>query len=120
MSRRLVIPVGFGAYPGDPCFDPDRPSWLPYWLDDFTESECKYNATSIGGAIVGAFESPGEVASNVGGVVGQAAGSLVSDVAGGAASAGSGFLSSLDLQGELLLAGGVLLGVVVLMEVLKK
>ena len=26
------------AYPTDPWFDPNRPSWLPYWIDDSTES----------------------------------------------------------------------------------
>jgi hypothetical protein len=90
---------GLAAYPGDPCYDPDRPSWLPYWLDDFTESDCKYNATNIGGAIVGAFENPGEVATNVGGVIGQGAAGAVSDVGQGAAQAASSFATNLSGTG---------------------
>jgi hypothetical protein len=30
-----------GAYPTDKYFDPDRPAWLPYWIDDPTESAQK-------------------------------------------------------------------------------
>jgi len=30
-------------YPDESCFDTNRPSWLPYWLDDLTESSCKLN-----------------------------------------------------------------------------
>jgi len=92
---------GLAAYPGDPCYDPDRPTWLPYWLDDFTESDCKWNASNIAGATINAFENPGQVAANVGGVVGQGAGAAVSDVAGGAAQAGSSFLGSLTPTGTL-------------------
>lgn len=33
---------GIGAYPTDPYYDPDRPSWLPYWLDTPTESIRKW------------------------------------------------------------------------------
>ncbi len=36
--------TGLGVYPGtptqEPCYDPNRPSWLPYWLDTFSEEEC--------------------------------------------------------------------------------
>lgn len=32
---------GLGAYPTDSYYDPDRPSWLPYWIDDATESAQK-------------------------------------------------------------------------------
>lgn len=35
-------PLGVGVYPGSPCYDPDRPSWLPYWIDDLSESGCKF------------------------------------------------------------------------------
>lgn len=34
--------VSLGAYPGDAHFDPNRPSWLPYWMDTPTESAMKY------------------------------------------------------------------------------
>lgn len=33
---------GLAAYPTDAWYDPDRPSWLPYWIDDPTESAQKY------------------------------------------------------------------------------
>jgi hypothetical protein len=34
---------GLGMYPDETCFDVSRPSWLPYWIDDFAESSCKLN-----------------------------------------------------------------------------
>ena len=34
---------GLGMYPDETCFDVTRPSWLPYWLDDLSESACKIN-----------------------------------------------------------------------------
>ena len=37
-----------GMYPDQTCFDPTRPSWLPYWLDDLTESNCKANLLLTG------------------------------------------------------------------------
>ncbi len=33
--------VELGAYPSDPYYDPNRPSWLPYWIDSFTEFAAK-------------------------------------------------------------------------------
>jgi hypothetical protein len=39
-----------GAYPTDPYYDPNRPAWLPYWIDDATESAQKYGM--YGGANV--------------------------------------------------------------------
>jgi hypothetical protein len=38
--------AGMGMYPGDECYDPTRSSWLPYWLDTWTESLCKYGNDS--------------------------------------------------------------------------
>lgn len=35
---------GLGAYPTDPYYDPNRPSWLPYWIDTPTESALKFGA----------------------------------------------------------------------------
>lgn len=106
---------GLAAYPGDPCYDPSRPTWLPYWLDDFSESDCKYNASNIGGAVINAFGSPDVVASNVGGVVGQGAGAAVSDLFGGVAQAGSSFFQNLSPTGifgifAVALGGFLLLG----------
>ncbi len=39
---------GVGMYPDQTCFDPARPSWLPNWLDDLTESQCKLNLLASG------------------------------------------------------------------------
>ena len=36
--------LGLGAYPTDSYYDPNRPSWVPYWLDTPTESAMKYGA----------------------------------------------------------------------------
>lgn len=33
---------GLGAYPDQSYYDPNRPSWLPYWIDTPTESAAKY------------------------------------------------------------------------------
>lgn len=36
--------AGLGMYPGtpaqEPCYDPNRPSWMPYWLDTLSEETC--------------------------------------------------------------------------------
>src|SRR5271166_4172113 len=42
---------GLGEYPGYYCYDAGRPSWLPYWIDDLTESACKYSPSTIAGNI---------------------------------------------------------------------
>lgn len=42
---------GLGEYPGYYCYDAARPSWLPYWLDDLTESTCKWSPKTIAGNI---------------------------------------------------------------------
>lgn len=47
----LVRRRGVGEYPGYYCYDPNRPSWLPYWLDDLTESSCKWNPGTVVGNI---------------------------------------------------------------------
>jgi len=39
---------GMGMYPDETCFDPTRPSILPYWLDDFSETACKANLLLCG------------------------------------------------------------------------
>ena len=36
-----------GAYPTDSYYDPNRPSWLPYWIDDDAESSAKYNKLAV-------------------------------------------------------------------------
>jgi hypothetical protein len=51
---------GLGAYPTDPYYDPGRPSWLPYWIDDPTESQNKaaYALLAGAGGSVGTLASP--------------------------------------------------------------
>lgn len=111
---------GLGIYPGDPCFDASRPEWLPYWVDDFTESDCKWNATNILGATVNAFEDPNQVAQNVGGVIGQGAGAAISDVASGVEAGIQGSIQTLSPGGAFIVAGAGIVAVIVLMELLKK
>ena len=48
VPRILTPRRGVGTYPDETCFDAQRPSWLPYWLDDFTESGCKANELLFG------------------------------------------------------------------------
>jgi len=43
--------TGLSEYPGYYCYDANRPSWLPYWIDDVAESTCKYNPSTIAGNI---------------------------------------------------------------------
>lgn len=40
--RGGVKQLRMGMYPTDACYDPTRPSWLPYWWDTPSESGCKY------------------------------------------------------------------------------
>ena len=46
-----MIGRGLGEYPGYYCYDANRPSWLPYWIDDITESLCKWNPKTIAGNV---------------------------------------------------------------------
>jgi hypothetical protein len=112
---RLAL-SGLGVYPGDPCFDADRPDWLPYWVDDFTESDCKYQSDNILTASLTAVANPEVVASNVGGVIGQGAGTAASDVASGiatgveaaASGAAAGVTNTLNVSGYVLIGVGLL------------
>jgi hypothetical protein len=116
-----VIPVpGLGAYPTDPCYDPNRPSWLPYWLDDLTESDCKYPN--------GVLSDLPQAEANIGGVIGQTVGSGVSDVASGVATATeaaatgavTGGVSDLSTGGGVLLLGAAVVGTLLLLVLVKK
>jgi hypothetical protein len=42
MAYRRPRARGVGVYPGDACYDPSRPSWLPYWLDTNSENLCRF------------------------------------------------------------------------------
>jgi hypothetical protein len=55
--------VALGAlamYPDETCFDVTRPSWLPYWIDDITESQCKVNLV-VSGNTTGNTAQAGQV-----------------------------------------------------------
>jgi hypothetical protein len=39
--------ANLGASPGTICFDENRASWLPYWFDNVTESNCITNQMAI-------------------------------------------------------------------------
>jgi hypothetical protein len=57
----MIMPMatgrGMGQYPGDSCYNPDRPSWLPYWIDTFSEEACRYSET-VHGAFVSVPSNP--------------------------------------------------------------
>lgn len=38
IDRHLVR--GLGAYPTAECYDPNRSSWVPYWINTSTEANC--------------------------------------------------------------------------------
>ncbi len=40
LTRPHVGMGRLGMYPGDLCYDPNRPSWLPYVVDSATEGLC--------------------------------------------------------------------------------
>ena len=115
-----VPQFGMGAYPGTPCYDPARPTWLPYWFDDLTESDCKYPN--------GVLSDLPQAESNITGVVGQTAGATVADIvdaaAAGAASAGQGILAggtnNLTTGGGVLLIAAGVIGFMFLMAMVKK
>ena len=92
------IAPGLGAYPEDPYFDPNRPSWLPYFFDTPTESASKWKTESTLGQMAGVVGYTVSNAANM-------AGSLVGSVGGGAA---SGLGAGLNLPGYLLLGGAAL------------
>lgn len=51
----ITLNRGMGMYPTNtdgtpnPCYDPNRPSWMPYWWDTWTEGKCAYIPPVIGG-----------------------------------------------------------------------
>lgn len=85
--------LGLGAYPSDTYYDPNRPDWVPYWIDTPTESAAKWDSPSLFGqtAAVGGYL--------VGGTADAAA-----NIAGSAA---GGFAKSLSMQSVLLLGAGL-------------
>jgi hypothetical protein len=51
---------GVGEYPGNPCYDPNRPWWLPQILNDSNEQACMLAAQNSVGitATIGQLFSP--------------------------------------------------------------
>ena len=48
----MVNRRGVGAWAGEDCYDPDRPWWLPPFLDTLGEEQCR-----LTGAISGAMQT---------------------------------------------------------------
>lgn len=100
---------GMGVYPDQPCYDPQRPTWMPYWLDDLTESSCKYPN--------GVLADLPQAGTNIAAVAGQAVGGGVADtldaVGSGivAATEGAAATASSDLTATGGSTGLVLLGI---------
>lgn len=97
---------GLGAYPEDAYFDPERPDWLPYWIDTPNESDMKWHTTlpEVGGYI-------GQVAGGAANMIGEVAGGI----AGGAA---SGLSRSVNISGLLVLGLAAYVAVAVLPGIL--
>jgi hypothetical protein len=96
--------TGLGLNPGDPCYDPTRPSWLPYWFNDIQESECESGTTNWWAAGW----------SDLGQQGGAAVTEAVRDVASGAAAGAAAEASDISLSGGLLIGGVVVAAVLVL------
>jgi hypothetical protein len=92
---------GVGAYPDDPYYDVNRPSWLPYWIDDSAESAMKYGSTSTVG--------------QMGGVVGSAGAAVAGGIADAASAAVSNAVST-SLSGTLVIAAVVIGGLFLLVK----
>lgn len=53
-SPRMAIPSrGLGRYPGETCYDPNRPTWWPNWFSTPTEDWCLWFG---GGVAVDVYE----------------------------------------------------------------
>jgi hypothetical protein len=82
--------VGIGSYPGEPCYDPNRAGWLPYWIPNGNETSCNA-AVAADAASCLLFpwtETCASGAAKVGGAVLQVAGGALT-AAGTAANPGS-------------------------------
>src|SRR5580704_10853489 len=102
--------VGLGLNPGDPCYDQNRPSWLPYCINDVAESECESGTTDILSA----------ACSDIGQQTGAALTEAGSALASGAASGVASGLSNFTLGGSVLAIGAIaVVALVVLMAVEK-
>jgi hypothetical protein len=73
---------GLASYPNEPCYDPNRASWLPYWIPNGNESACNAAvAADAASCLVFPWtQSCASGAAKVGGAVLQVAGSAISDL----------------------------------------
>lgn len=59
MGLYTINSGGMGAYPTNkdgspnPCFDPSRPMYYPYWWDTWEEGQCAYRNVPIVGSLFG-------------------------------------------------------------------
>lgn len=60
MISQVSTTRGLGAYPDQVWYDPNRPSWLPGWIDTPTESIRKIQTLAVGNP-AGNTMQPGEV-----------------------------------------------------------
>ena len=115
---------GLAAYPGDPCYDPNRPSWLPYWIDDTAEDECGTGTSNLFASMWDTFTNPSLLTSEIGTSAGEAAGSAASTVANAAATgveaAGMTAASSLTGGGYGIAIVALLVGGLFLWEAFKR
>jgi hypothetical protein len=75
-----------GSYPGEPCYDPNRAGWLPYWIPNGNETSCNA-AVAADAASCLLFpwtETCASGATKVGGAILQNVGSAISAVGGAA------------------------------------
>jgi hypothetical protein len=116
----LPGPRGVGMYPDETCFDTARPSWLPYWFDDFTETACSWNEGLFGNK-TGDTTQPGTFTTDANGnVVATAAPATIQNAMAACAQQGGSWNATLQAcqpsfvsQYGLLIGAGVL-GLVVL------
>jgi hypothetical protein len=73
---------GIGSYPNEPCYDPNRASWLPYWIPNGNETACNAAvAADAASCLLFPWTATcASGASKVGGAVLQVAGSAISDI----------------------------------------
>jgi hypothetical protein len=102
--------VNLGAYPTDAYYDPNRPSWLPYWLDTPTESIRKYTGYSPS-----VQDLQNQQVEEIAKTDPAAAAALVKQLADqqAAANAKPTFIQT---YGQILLVGGAILGTVFVLK----
>jgi len=87
---------GMGMYPDETCFDSTRPSWLPYWLDDIQEPQCKLNLLFSGNPTGNTAQAGTFVTDSSGAVVPAAAPATVQNAMSACASSGGAWDDTLQ------------------------